>query len=278
MRTRTRYISIAKSLVRRDGLRVAGSESHFVAKRIEALELSETLADELLPLITMLAPINEQIAGVRSSARGAVRERSDRGSPGHGAISRTSHRERGSRQLSTTSRDLHLPISSKRSWGWYAASRARVKRAASAGSRRPATHGFGICWSKPDGASCDRSRRRRQHYVTGRDASPCGAGIELLSLHWLVVLPGFSLQCGVTASRTTPRRCVHSDRCWYRQARDERRKGVRVGYRADCIGTASALQPVAAGDSRDLVSADRSIVHPNAPGPVCSSIRARTEG
>ena len=62
VRTRTRYISIAKALVRRDGLRVAGSESHLVAKRIAALELSETLADELIPLFTILAPINDQIA------------------------------------------------------------------------------------------------------------------------------------------------------------------------------------------------------------------------
>jgi len=62
VRTRTRYISIAKSLVRRDGLRVAGSESHHVAKRISALEISPMLADELLPIFTVLAPINEQIA------------------------------------------------------------------------------------------------------------------------------------------------------------------------------------------------------------------------
>ena len=62
VRTRTRYVSLAKALVRRDGLRVAGSESHLVAKRIAALDLSDTLAAELLPLFHVLAPINEQIA------------------------------------------------------------------------------------------------------------------------------------------------------------------------------------------------------------------------
>lgn len=62
VRTRTRYISIAKALVRRDGLRVAGSQSRFVVKRIEALEISDALATELTPLFTILAPINEQIA------------------------------------------------------------------------------------------------------------------------------------------------------------------------------------------------------------------------
>jgi transposase len=62
VRTRTRYIALAKALVRRDGLRVASSEAHLVAQRIAALELSEPLAAELLPLFQVLAPINEQIA------------------------------------------------------------------------------------------------------------------------------------------------------------------------------------------------------------------------
>jgi transposase len=62
VRTRTRYIALAKALVRRDGLRVAASEAHLVARRIAALELSPSLAAELAPLFTLLAPLNEQIA------------------------------------------------------------------------------------------------------------------------------------------------------------------------------------------------------------------------
>jgi len=61
VRTRTRYICLAKALLRRDGLRVAGSGSRSVAKRILALELSDALSAELLPLFSVLAPINEQI-------------------------------------------------------------------------------------------------------------------------------------------------------------------------------------------------------------------------
>ena len=53
---------LAKSLVRRDGLRVAGSESERVAERIAALELSPTLAGELAPLFALLAPLNAEIA------------------------------------------------------------------------------------------------------------------------------------------------------------------------------------------------------------------------
>jgi transposase len=62
VRTRTRYIALAKALVRRDGLRVAGSESERVAERIAALELSPTLAGELAPLFAILAPLNAEVA------------------------------------------------------------------------------------------------------------------------------------------------------------------------------------------------------------------------
>lgn len=62
VRTRTRYISVAKALVRRDGLRVAGSESEHVAERIATLPLNEITAGELAPLFSVLGPLNEQIA------------------------------------------------------------------------------------------------------------------------------------------------------------------------------------------------------------------------
>jgi transposase len=61
VRTRTRYISLSKALVRRDGLRVAGSKADRVARKIAELDLSDTLASELMPLFQVLAPINEQI-------------------------------------------------------------------------------------------------------------------------------------------------------------------------------------------------------------------------
>lgn len=42
-------------------MRVAGSEAEKVAKRIAELELSDSLASELMPLFQVMAPINEQI-------------------------------------------------------------------------------------------------------------------------------------------------------------------------------------------------------------------------
>jgi len=61
VRTRTRYVSLAKALVRRDGLRVSGSEADRVDRKIAELDLSDALASELMPLFQVLAPINEQI-------------------------------------------------------------------------------------------------------------------------------------------------------------------------------------------------------------------------
>lgn len=62
VRTRTRYIALAKALVRRDGLRVPTSASAWVPTRIAALDLSPALATELAPLFAVYATLNEQIA------------------------------------------------------------------------------------------------------------------------------------------------------------------------------------------------------------------------
>jgi transposase len=61
VRTRTRYVSLAKALLRRDGLRVTGSQAEKVAQRLAELEVPESLAIELSPLFEVLAPINDQI-------------------------------------------------------------------------------------------------------------------------------------------------------------------------------------------------------------------------
>jgi transposase len=61
VRTRTRYIAIAKAFVRREGLRVPSSESHLVAKRVATLEVPPLLEAELDPLFAVLEPLNAQI-------------------------------------------------------------------------------------------------------------------------------------------------------------------------------------------------------------------------
>ncbi|MGH8311009.1 MAG: IS110 family transposase [Steroidobacteraceae bacterium] len=72
VRTRTRYLGLAKALVRRDGLRVASSHAEHAAERLAALDLGLTLQAELDPLFVLLTPLNEQIraADVRIAAIG----------------------------------------------------------------------------------------------------------------------------------------------------------------------------------------------------------------
>jgi transposase len=75
VRTRTRYIAIAKAFVRRDGLRVPSSESHLVAKRVAALPVPALLEAELTPLFAVLEPLNAQI--VAADRRVAALEKTD---------------------------------------------------------------------------------------------------------------------------------------------------------------------------------------------------------
>ena len=61
VRTRTRYIALAKALVRRDGLRVPTSSSAWVPTRIAELDLSPSLTTELAPLFAVFAPLTHRI-------------------------------------------------------------------------------------------------------------------------------------------------------------------------------------------------------------------------
>jgi transposase len=64
VRTRTRYIAVAKSLLRRDGYRVGSSMSRNVAQRISELPLSEQLAQEVRPLLDVMEPITLEGIGI----------------------------------------------------------------------------------------------------------------------------------------------------------------------------------------------------------------------
>jgi transposase len=62
VRTRSKYISLCRSLLRRDGLRIpAGSARSFLV-RLAAMQTSAELQDEVAPLVVLLATLNEQIA------------------------------------------------------------------------------------------------------------------------------------------------------------------------------------------------------------------------
>ena len=75
VRTRTRYVALAKALVRRDGLRVPSSAAERVGAHLQALALPPALAAELAPLVTFFAPLNATIAA--ADRRLAELERTD---------------------------------------------------------------------------------------------------------------------------------------------------------------------------------------------------------
>jgi transposase len=62
VRTRTRYVTLIKTLVRRTGRRLPPGEPETTAARLTRLDLSADVRAELAPLVQLLAPLNEHIA------------------------------------------------------------------------------------------------------------------------------------------------------------------------------------------------------------------------
>jgi transposase len=61
VQTRTKYISLVRALLRREGLRVRpGSSSSFV-DRVKEVEISRQLRREIAPILKLMAPLNRQI-------------------------------------------------------------------------------------------------------------------------------------------------------------------------------------------------------------------------
>ena len=61
VRTRTRWIVLIRSLLRRKGIRVASGGAEVFARRVRDLGLPVHLAAEVAPLLALLTPLNEQI-------------------------------------------------------------------------------------------------------------------------------------------------------------------------------------------------------------------------
>lgn len=90
VRTRTRYVALAKALVRRDGWRVPSSAAERVGAHLQALAVSPALGAELAPLLTLLPSLNAAIAA--ADQRLAALEQTDPSvallmtAPGIGAV------------------------------------------------------------------------------------------------------------------------------------------------------------------------------------------------
>jgi transposase len=61
VRTRTRWMVLIRSLLRREGIRVPSASGEIFARRVQDLGLPVHLAAEVAPLLALLTPLNEQI-------------------------------------------------------------------------------------------------------------------------------------------------------------------------------------------------------------------------
>jgi transposase len=214
VRTRTRYIALAKSLVRRDGLRVAGSESERVAERIAALELSPTLAGELAPLFALLAPLNAEIAAAEQ--RIAPLTAADpvvallTTASGVGPITASA--------LVATIDD----VARFRSAHEFEAYLGVVPGERNSGEKRRVgritrreTRACGGWWSRRRGGSCARGARRQPRCGRGRPASRRAAASGSPSWRSRAGWRASCTRCGVTAWRTTGGRSARRARGWH---------------------------------------------------------------
>jgi len=60
--TRTKYISVIRAFLRREGLRVRSGETESFVDRVRELELGEKLLGEIAPLMSLMEELTEQIA------------------------------------------------------------------------------------------------------------------------------------------------------------------------------------------------------------------------
>lgn len=62
VRTRSKFVVLAQSLLRREGLRVTRGSCEVFPRRLAALDLPSHLRDETAPLMALIKPLNQQIA------------------------------------------------------------------------------------------------------------------------------------------------------------------------------------------------------------------------
>ena len=74
VRTRTRWIVHVRTLLRRDGLRIAPGRAELFRARLDALELSPRLAAQLTPVLALLVPLNTWIDDLDRQVTVAARE------------------------------------------------------------------------------------------------------------------------------------------------------------------------------------------------------------
>src|SRR2546421_3266515 len=72
-RTRAKYISLIRALLRRDGFRVPSGDVVSFPRRLEALVLAAELREEVAPLVVLMDGLNEQIKRADNELAALVR-------------------------------------------------------------------------------------------------------------------------------------------------------------------------------------------------------------
>jgi transposase len=71
--TRTKYISVVRSMLRREGVRVPGGAAGYFRHRVEAMSLPEHLHSAIDPLLEVLRVLDEQISRADEKLDGVAR-------------------------------------------------------------------------------------------------------------------------------------------------------------------------------------------------------------
>ena len=94
VRTRVRYISLVRALLRKQGYRVRCGAAGTFIRRVEELELPSELEEEIAPLLRSMAKLNEEITASNREVekQSKTDERVERlmSAPGAGALTATS--------------------------------------------------------------------------------------------------------------------------------------------------------------------------------------------
>jgi transposase len=72
VRTRSRWVVLIRSLLRREGLRIRSGKAETFAQRAQSVDLPEHLKCEIAPLLVLLSPLNEQIKALDEQLVGMV--------------------------------------------------------------------------------------------------------------------------------------------------------------------------------------------------------------
>jgi len=259
--TRTRYVALAKALVRREGFRLASGAAEHPRAKLAALPLPPPLTAELAPLVALLPGLDQEIAAAdrrlaQYLAADPVVQRLAT-APGIGPVTATAFvatLDEVTRFATAHQVEAYLGlVPSERSSG-----ERRTRHAA--GSPKPATPGCAGCWSRRRGGCCAHRALTPRRCGRGPSGSRSAGASGSRWSPWPGGSPACSTRCGGTGPATRS------------GGAGKRRPPRTAGLGTRCpTGAASTTQLVAAGEAVHQFGAAAPIGSPNAPTTTASS-------